>query len=216
MSPILVRPVREQLEHDRVIRLLQAKFKRKFEVGINPGAVQAVPVASGNSTIFPDVVLQSTERSRKLLGVIEVETSESVNHLEALSQWVPLGRLRVPFQLYVPAGSIDTTRRLCTDHAIGVTEVWTFHPVGDQMRFTLIVKPPQSAPRKTPARSASSPQHRTRPAAKAKKPASRPSPKSATRSRTARAAPKPASRSAVRVSKGRTAAKRAAAGKKRK
>src|SRR5689334_3620690 len=27
LSPILVRPVREQLEHDRVIRLLQAKYK---------------------------------------------------------------------------------------------------------------------------------------------------------------------------------------------
>ena len=32
MSPILVRPVREQLEHDRIIRLLQAKLKRKYEV----------------------------------------------------------------------------------------------------------------------------------------------------------------------------------------
>ena len=36
MSPILVRPVREQLEHDRVIRLLQARFRRRFDVGINP------------------------------------------------------------------------------------------------------------------------------------------------------------------------------------
>ena len=32
MSPILVRPVREQLEHDRVIRLLQVKLKRKHDV----------------------------------------------------------------------------------------------------------------------------------------------------------------------------------------
>ena len=32
MSPILTRPVREQLEHDRVIRLLQARYKRKNEV----------------------------------------------------------------------------------------------------------------------------------------------------------------------------------------
>ena len=28
VSPILVRPVREQLEHDRLIRLLQAKLKK--------------------------------------------------------------------------------------------------------------------------------------------------------------------------------------------
>ena len=32
VSPILVRPVREQLEHDRVIRLLQVKLKRKHDV----------------------------------------------------------------------------------------------------------------------------------------------------------------------------------------
>ena len=42
MSPILVRPVREQLEHDRVIRLLQAKNRRRYEAGINPGAEQNV------------------------------------------------------------------------------------------------------------------------------------------------------------------------------
>ncbi len=62
MSPILVRPVREQLEHDRVIRLLQAKYKRKFEVGINPGNVQAAPIGAGPSAWYPDLVLYSVER----------------------------------------------------------------------------------------------------------------------------------------------------------
>ena len=42
MSPILVRPVREQLEHDRVIRLLQVKLKRKHDVVINIGDDQTV------------------------------------------------------------------------------------------------------------------------------------------------------------------------------
>src|SRR6185436_1787640 len=82
LSPILVRPVREQLEHDRVIRLLQAKYKRKFEVAINPGNEQTTPVGPGPLPWYPDLVLQSTERGRKLLGVVEVETAESVNHLE--------------------------------------------------------------------------------------------------------------------------------------
>jgi len=40
LSPILVRPVREQLEHDRVIRLLQAKLKRKHDVAMNVGDEQ--------------------------------------------------------------------------------------------------------------------------------------------------------------------------------
>ena len=47
LSPILVRPVREQLEHDRIIRLLQAKFRRKYEAGMNPGDEQNAPVGTG-------------------------------------------------------------------------------------------------------------------------------------------------------------------------
>ena len=66
MSPILVRPVREQLEHDRVIRLLQAKYKRKFEVAINPGNEQSAPVGgSGAAAWYPDLVLQTADKNRK-------------------------------------------------------------------------------------------------------------------------------------------------------
>ena len=83
---ILVRPVREQLEHDRLIRLLQVKLRRKFDAGINPGAEQNVPVGSGASAVYPDLVLWSLDRGRRLQGVVEVETGESVNHLEALAQ----------------------------------------------------------------------------------------------------------------------------------
>ncbi len=36
MSPIYTRPIREQAEHDRVIRQLQVRYKRKHEVAINP------------------------------------------------------------------------------------------------------------------------------------------------------------------------------------
>ena len=59
MSPILVRPVREQLEHDRLIRLLQTKLRRKFEAAINPGNEQTTPVGTGTTPIFPDLVLFS-------------------------------------------------------------------------------------------------------------------------------------------------------------
>jgi hypothetical protein len=138
VSPILVRPVREQLEHDRVIRLLQAKNRRRFEAGINPGAEQNVPVGTGPSAIYPDVVLQSLERGHRLQAVVEVETGESVNHLEALAQWAHLGRLRVPFHLYVPAGMVDVARRLCEDNQIHVAEIWSYQAIGDQVRFTLV------------------------------------------------------------------------------
>jgi hypothetical protein len=138
VSPILVRPVREQLEHDRIIRLLQTKFRRKHDAGINPGAEQNAPVGAGPSATYPDLVLLSQERGRRLQGVIEVETGESVNHLEALAQWAHFARLRAPFQLYVPAGMVEVARRLCEENHIHVSEIWSYHAIGDQIRFTLV------------------------------------------------------------------------------
>jgi hypothetical protein len=138
LSPILLRPVREQLEHDRVIRLLQAKYKRKFDVAINPGNEQGTPVMVGQSPWYPDLVLLSNERGRKVLGVVEVETAESVNKVEAMSQWATFGRLRGAFHLYVPTSMMDVARQLCTDLQILVGEFWAYTGIGDQVRFTLV------------------------------------------------------------------------------
>ena len=142
MSPILVRPVREQLEHDRIIRILQTKFRRRFDVGINPGMEQNAPVAGGPSPVYPDVVLTSQDRGKKIEVIIEVETVESVNNLESLAEWVPFGRLRPPFHLYVPAAMADVAKRLCSDSKIPVAEIHSYHWVGDEMRFIPVYKAP--------------------------------------------------------------------------
>ncbi len=142
MSPILVRPVREQLEHDRVIRLLQQDLqKKKVEVGINPGYEQNAGVGSGTRKEYPDAVVYSLEKGRRLVAVVEVETGESVNDLEAKAQWAHLAKLRVPFHLYVPMGSVDVARRLAADNQISVSEIWSYHQVGEQFKFTLIHPP---------------------------------------------------------------------------
>jgi hypothetical protein len=138
LSPILVRPVREQLEHDRIIRMLQAKFRRKYEAGMNPGAEQNMPVGVGPGALFPDLVLLSPDRGRKLQIIVEIETGESVNHLEALAQWAHYGRIRAAFHLYVPAGMVDVARRLTEDNQIHVAEMWSYHVIGDEPRFTLV------------------------------------------------------------------------------
>jgi len=150
VSPILVRPVREQLEHDRLIRLLQTKLRRKYEVAINPSNEQNTPVGNGPTAVFPDLVLLSLERGRRLQGVIEVETGESVNHLEALAQWTHLAKLRAEFHLYVPAGMVEVARRLCEDNHIVVNEIWSYHSIGDQVRFTLVHRSREAAPVKHP------------------------------------------------------------------
>lgn len=164
MSPILVRPVREQLEHDRVIRLLQIRLKRRYEVAINIGEHQTVPVKIGQVQIFPDLVL--TDSSRKLMCTVEVETAESVNHLEAMSQWAHLGRARAPFHLYVPAGCVDIARRLASENAVTVAEIWSYHRIADQTRFTLVHRAPPPQPRRVTRSSSGT---AARPAASLKK-----------------------------------------------
>src|SRR5436190_1775932 len=180
LSPILVRPVREQLEHDRVIRLLQAKLKRKHDVAINLGDEQAAGLKIGAGQMFPDLVLTSPDKSHKLEGIIEVETGESVNHLEAMAQWAHFGRVRAPFYLYVPAGAIDQARRLCIENQVTVTEIWTFHSMGDQTRFTLVQKSAAPPPKAAPAARDERPPVKKAAAAPAKKAAAkRPAPKAA-------------------------------------
>ena len=200
MSPILVRPVREQLEHDRIIRLLQAKYKRKFDVAINPGNEQTAPVG-GPPPWFPDLVLQS-ERGRRLLGVVEVETAESVNHLEAMSQWAAFSRLRTPFHLYVPVSMIDVARRLVQDMQIPVSEIWAYHVIGDQLRFTLVQKSAQ--PELKTAKPAPLPRAATTPAK-----SGGPNGQAQSRAR----ATGPAARKAVAKKSARPVARRAAARK---
>jgi hypothetical protein len=178
VSPILVRPVREQLEHDRIIRLLQTKSKRRFEASINPGAERNTAVKSGMDSLYPDVVLFSPDRGHRLQAVIEVETGESVNHLEALAQWAQLSRLRAAFFLYVPAGMVDVARRLCEDNQIVANEIWSYHTLGDQVRFTLVHRSRESpAPVRAVRRAPESSNARRKPAPRAAKAARKPAKK---------------------------------------
>ena len=199
MSPILVRPVREQLEHDRIIRLLHGKFRRKYEAGMNPGVEQNAPVTgSGPAPLFPDLVLLALDRGRKLQVIVEIETGESVNHLEALAQWAHYGRVRAAFHLYVPAGMVDVARRLTEDNQIHVAEIWSYHVVGDEPRFTLVHRNREAMPALPRSRPAAKPaatpvvKPTVKPAVKpAAKPAAKPAPKAKVKPAKAAAKPKP-------------------------
>ena len=113
------------------------------------------------------------------------------------------GQARAPFHLYVPAGSVEIARRLAAENQVNVAEIWSFHTLGDQTRFTLVHKtaPEVKRPAATPARHAavkraaseSRPSASKRPAAAARKAAPAPSRKAAPRgSRHARPAAKTA------------------------
>jgi hypothetical protein len=139
LVPILVRPVREQLEHDRIIRLLEAKWRRKFKVDANPGDERNVGVKVPVGTLFPDLIL-TEEGGRKPKALVEVETNESVNHLEAMAQWAHLAKSKTALSLIVPSGAVEAARRLASENGIKLTEVWTYHVLGDQVRFTSVFR----------------------------------------------------------------------------
>jgi hypothetical protein len=76
---------------------------------------------------------------------------------------------------------VDVARRLCEDNQIHVNEIWSFHMVGDEVRFTLVHRSREAAPQARAAVSV-----RRKPAAplrkratRSAKPVSRPKPKKA-------------------------------------
>lgn len=172
MSPIFVRPVREQLEHDRLIRFLQAKYKRKLDAAINVGDEKVAPVKIGGGLYFPDVVLTD---DKKLAGVVEVETGESVNNLEALAQWVHFSQARVPFHLYVPVQGYDAARRLCEANSAKPAEIWTYRGTMEGFDLVRMFHDPSAA---LPARAAAKPAA-ARPKAASKKAVKKPVKKAA-------------------------------------
>jgi hypothetical protein len=213
VSPIFVRPVREQLEHDRLIRHLIPKYKRKFEVAANIGEEQAAPVKLGGSTFYPDLVLTD---KKKLAGLVEVESAESVNNLEAMAQWVPFSRSRVPFHLYVPVQAFDVARRFCESHQAAVTEIWTYRPAADGFDLVRMVHD-TSAPSRTPPKrereladeKPAAPPPPRRPAkAKPEAPSAKPGAITAARTKSRAKAPAKPAKSAAKSS--RTPAKKSA------
>ena len=155
MSPILLRPIREQLEHDRVIRQLQTRWRRRFDVGINVGNDEEVSVRSADRTCYPDLVLTSTAGGRRLHGVVEVETAESVNHLEAMAEWSHFAKARGAFYLYVPAGFTDVALRLCETAHVNVTEIWAYYAIGTQAKFSMAYRSPRARQRAKAAKASS-------------------------------------------------------------
>ena len=138
---ILIRPVREQFEHDRVIRALEVAFAERYGVDVNVGDERRVPVKAGSGQAFPDLILSSQEPAKKPYAIVEVETAESVNNLEAMYQWGLFNKARTQFHLYVPAAYVDAARRLCAQHQIAPAEVWSFAPLsGDQIRLERVYR----------------------------------------------------------------------------
>lgn len=141
MSPIYIRPAREQAEHDRLTLFLEAKHGKKLDVLINKGDARDYALKIGTGTYFPDLILQE---SGKPVAVIEIETGESTNNLEALAQWVHFGKAKVPFHLYVPVVMFDAARRFCEQNQVTVSEIWTYRTLMDGFDLVPVFQDPQA------------------------------------------------------------------------
>jgi hypothetical protein len=193
MSPIFVRPVREQLEHDRLIRHLQAKYKKKqLEVAINVGDEQVAPVKIGALTFYPDLVITAGKR---LAGIVEVESAESVNNLEAMAQWVHFSKARVPFHLYVPVSVYDAARRLSEANRAAVSEIWTYRASVDGFDLVRMFHDTSAPTAARPASRPAAPEPKPKRAAKPAKP-SKPSKAPKAVAKPSRSAAKPARKAA--------------------
>jgi hypothetical protein len=226
--PIVIRPIREQFEHDRVVRHLQTRFKRRYTVAINPGNTEETAITLGARLVYPDVLLTRTADGRRRHDVIEVETAESINHLEALSQWAHLATVRGAFSLYVPAGHADLARRLCEEQKIRYSEIWTYNVIGGQVGLAMafrsaaaaravrnanVAKRAKSAKPKVKAKSAK----KTAPARKTAKkpaPAKKTSKRAAPAKKTAKAVKKKVARTAKPARKFTVASRTTGAKKK--
>ena len=206
-----------------MIRLVQTRLRRRFVVGVNlEEEREAIGVRSGTDLVYPDLVLTSTTGARRLHGVAEIETAESVNRLEAMAEWVHFGKVRGAFYLYVPAGATDVTLQLCEEYGIAITEIWSYLAVGDQMRFTMTYRSARAARQavlssnaKTVKRTLPTRKRKTTPAKRTTKSATRTT-KSATRTaKPVKRAAKPAKRAAKPAKRAAKPAKRAAKPAKR-
>ncbi len=162
--------MREQLEHDHVIRLLRTRLRRRFQITVNLGE-EVNPLTLGARRLYPDLMLITNDRANVLQTIVEVETNESINHLEAMAEWLPYGRVRATFHLYVPSGCSEKTLQLCKEKKIQVDEIWSYHAVGDNMRFTLAYRAPENAAklaRMEQARKVALAKQRAKPKVKAK------------------------------------------------
>jgi len=216
VSPILTRPVREQLEHDRVIRQLQARYKRKNEVVINPGNEQNESVTVGELVVYPDLLL-FTEAGGRLLGTVEVETGESVNAIEARAEWGVYSKLKVPLHLYVPPACVDAVKRICTEYQILVSELWTYTSSFDQVRFSMVHRAPDApvvriaADRNEPVAAAKAKPAAVKPRPGAAKPEPAAKAKTVTKGKAKPAEKKPAAKP---IAKLKPAAKKSAKGRR--
>ena len=104
------RNYQSQSLHDKVIQVASAQLnKTNHDVFINPGSQKNVWI--GNN--YPDIIM-TKKGTMSAEFIIEVETAESVNIVEATFQWKKYAtEIRASFYVLVPATHKNLAITLC-------------------------------------------------------------------------------------------------------
>lgn len=99
-----------QSVHDRVIEAAASRLDSvNYDIYKNPGQQKNAHV--GNN--YPDIIL-TKKGERSLQFIIEVETEDSVNLIEATNQWKRYStRIKASFYILVPVKSKNLAISLC-------------------------------------------------------------------------------------------------------
>lgn len=127
--------LRDQRHQGTVAEIARLKFPfpsdeyPNLETIINEPAPQMSVGEENGKPLFPDIVV--VRRPGQWLQLMaEVETADTVNDESAATQWLPYSKVG-DLLLYVPAGCVTETKRLCRKHGIRLKGIrtWRFRPV---------------------------------------------------------------------------------------
>lgn len=109
------RQINFQTLHDRVIEIASNNLKNsnRYKVYTNPGNSKNTRIGE----LYPDIILTPMNDNR-IQFIIEVETADSVNANEAITQWKSYSTLGGTFYLLVPQQSRILAENLCRMYSI--------------------------------------------------------------------------------------------------
>ena len=123
-----------QDSHDKAVKDIATgpRYLAKWgKVVTNPGSVKNQSV-NGQ---YPDIVVLWLYVVDNVKEIGEVETDDSVNETEALSQWLEYGKLGVPFDLFVPSETYTNTRELVKKYDIKLRKIVLYSYEGGRIKL---------------------------------------------------------------------------------
>jgi len=108
------RPTESQTLHDKIIQQAYDNLdKVGHDVYVNAGQQNNTNVGGE----YPDIII-TTKDDKAVKFIIEVETSDSINQSEAVTQWTKYSKLGGVFYLLLPKESRNLAEQICIQNNI--------------------------------------------------------------------------------------------------